>query len=263
MSGAAERHSAISVTGFQTAHTLCGEASFRVQTLALLKKDIRAELRTRIALCAVGVFTFSSLLLLALATSSLKQETVLDPRGVMRPAWDGIAKMGMLWVLLCFSAFSGLAHSFVHEETTGTAQTLRLCMQPEAVFAAKLLFNLLLLTVIAFVVTPVYALITDMPIGDPVRFLALMFSGCIGLSASATIVAALTSRARGTGALYGAVGLPMLAVFLILLLNAAHTLYMRDVALAQSVKDTGGLLSFGVMIIALSGLLFHFVWEDL
>ena len=40
---------------------------------ALFLKDLRAELRTKVAVSAVGVFTFSSLLLLALATAALKE----------------------------------------------------------------------------------------------------------------------------------------------------------------------------------------------
>src|SRR5579875_90057 len=232
------------------------------QARTILMKDLKAELRTRVALCAVGVFTFASLLLLALATESLKQELVADPRGVMRPAWGAPAKMGMLWVLLCFAAFSGLSHAFVHEEETGTAFTVRLYASPEAVYAGKLLFNLLLLCGVAMVVTPIYMAITGLPIGQPIAFLVLMLSGCLGLASTATIIAALTSKARGSGALYGAVGLPTLVVFLLLLLNAAGSLYMRGAPAILHVKNIGGVLSFGVLIVAVSALLFNYVWED-
>ncbi|CEK13708.1 ABC-type transport system involved in cytochrome c biogenesis, permease component [Chthonomonas calidirosea] len=232
------------------------------QAYTILRKDIKAELRTRVALCAVGIFTFAALLLLALATESLRQEFVVDPRGVMRPAWNAPAKMGMLWVLLCFAAFSGLSHAFVHEEETGTALTLRLYATPEAVYAGKLLFNLLLLCGVALVVTPIYMAITGLPMGEPIAFLVLMLSGCLGLASTATIIAALTAKARGSGALYGAVGLPMLVVFLLLLLNAAGTLYMQGAPTILNVKNIGGALSFGVLIVAVSALLFNYIWED-
>jgi heme exporter protein B len=104
--------------------------------------------------------------------------------------------------------------------------------------------------------------ITDMGFGQPAVFLAMMLSGCLGLAAAATIVAALTAKAQGTGALYGALGLPILIVFLMLLLNAATTLYTRDAPLIRIVKDIGGLLSYGVLLVTLSAMLFHFVWED-
>jgi ABC-type transport system involved in cytochrome c biogenesis permease component len=228
----------------------------------LLAKDLRAELRTKVALSAVGLFSFASLLLLALTTAGLKDAMIVVSGDTVRPAWDAQSKMGMLWVLLCFAAFAGLSHSFVHEEETGTVSALRLSMSAEAVYAGKLLLNLLILFGVAVTVTPTYMLMTGMPVGSPGVFALLMFSGCLGLGGTATIVAALTAKARGSGALFGAIGLPLLVVFLILLLNAARTLYTRDAALVRIVKDVGGLLSFGISIVALSAVLFHFVWEE-
>ena len=40
--------------------------------VSLFRKDVRAEMRTKVAFSAIGVFTFSSLLLLALATATLQ-----------------------------------------------------------------------------------------------------------------------------------------------------------------------------------------------
>ena len=45
---------------------------------SLFLKDIRAELRTKVAFSAIGVFTFASLLLLALATATLKEAKALS-----------------------------------------------------------------------------------------------------------------------------------------------------------------------------------------
>lgn len=241
---------------------------------ALFLKDVRAELRTKVALSAVGVFTFASLLLLALATATLKEvQTVnlfrlpdtltLDQlREQMHPAWSASSKMGLLWVLLCFAAFAGLAHTFVHEEETGTTTALRLSMSPGAVYAGKLTFNLVLLFAIALVITPIYMAITGMPLASPPVFLLMMFSGCVGLAGAATIVGALAAKAGGTGALYGAIGLPLLVVFLLLLLNAANTLFTVDASLVRIVKDVGGLLSYGILLIAVSALTFTYVWEE-
>ena len=68
-------------------------------------------------------------------------------------------------VLLCFAAFTGLSHAFVHEEETGTTLALRLSMPATAVYAGKLLFNLMLITMVTVIVTPFYMLITGMGAG--------------------------------------------------------------------------------------------------
>jgi len=244
------------------------------QAFALLKKDLKAELRTKVAISAVGVFTFASLLLLGLATAVLKQVSTLNPLRLpdplrvsdvikqLHPAWDSPSKMGLLWVLFCFAAFAGLAHSFVHEEETNTVTALRLSMSAEAVYTGKLFFNLIVLFVIMIVVTPIYMAMTGMSIGSPMAFVAVMVSGGIGLAATATIIGALAAKAQGTGALYGALGLPLLLVFLMLLLNAAATVYVVNAPALRIIKDVGGLFSFGVLIISMSVMLFHFVWEE-
>jgi len=255
----------------QTAVT---RVSWWQQAFALLRKDLKAELRTKVAISSVGIFTFASLLLLGLATAALKEVPTIKLLGLtypisfdtlvgkQQPAWDSPSKMGMLWVLFCFAAFAGLAHSFVHEEETNTVAALRLSMAPGAVYTGKLLFNLIVLFAIMAVVTPVYIAMTGMTIGSPLVFLTVMLSGGIGLAATATIIAALAAKAQGTGALYGALGLPLLLVFLMLLMNAAATVYVVNAPTLRIVKDVGGLFSFGVLIISMSGMLFHFVWEE-
>ncbi len=232
------------------------------EALALFGKDLRAELRTKVAVSSVGLFALSALMLIALATSTLKDAQSLNGRGEILPSWDAASRFGMLWVLLCFAAFAGLSHSFVHEEQTGTTTALRLNMSALGVYAGKLLYNFALVVAITLVTAPLYMAAVELGVGQPLAFAATMVSGCIGLAASATFVAALAAKSRGTGALYGALGLPMLLVFLVLLLNAARTLYNPDMPALRVIKDVGGLLSFGVFLIALSALTFHYVWED-
>ena len=243
---------------------------------ALFLKDVRAELRTKVAVSAVGIFAFASLLLLGLATRTLKDVktlheldlavrplySLIEIRAKSSPSWENASKMGVLWVLLCFAAFAGLAHTFVHEEETGTVTALRLTMSSGGVYAGKLAFNMMLLFAVALLVTPSYMLLTGMPTGSWIVFLLVMCGGCLGLGSTATIIAALAAKARGTGALFGAIGLPLLTVFLLLLLNAANTLYNREASLLRQVQDIGGLFSFSVLLIAISALTFHFVWED-
>ena len=251
-----------------------GRHAWLHQARALVLKDLRAELRTKVAISSVGVFTLSSLLLMALATRALKEAATVNLltlpdvvsqtqlRAVMVPAWDPAGKMGLLWVLLCFAAFAGLSHSFVHEEATGTSTALRMAISPSAVYTGKLVYNFVLLETIEIVVTPLYMLVTGMQTGPPAAFFLLMLGGCVGRAGAATVVAALTAKAQSTGALYGAVGLPLLIVFLVMLLNGASTLYAADYSTIRLVKDIGGLFSYGILLIAVSALTFHFVWEE-
>ena len=245
------------------------------QARALLLKDFRAEVRTRVAVNSVGLFAFASLLLIALSMGELGKIyaihilklpldsiTLADVNGALFPAWSNTSKMGLLWTLLCFAAFAGLAHSFVHEEETGSVTALRLTMSAEGVYAGKLAFNLTLLSAIAAIITPFYMMLTRMQHGNWLVFIIVMLAGCLGLGSTATIIAALAAKAKGSGALFGAIGLPVVAVFLLLLLNAAYTLFNPHAATVRVVQDVGGLLSFGVLIVAVSAITFRFVWNE-
>lgn len=249
------------------------------QAAALFLKDLRAELRTKVAVSAIGVFTISALFLIILATVSLvgaesisagaRAGIVGSPTGKttitladLRPAWSAVSKMGILWVLLCYAAFTGLSHGFVHEEEGGTVTALRLSMPAGAVYAGKLIFNFALVVAVAIVVTPVYMFVTGMPVGSPLVFLSVMASGCFGLASAATIISALAAKAGGSGALYGALGLPLLVVFLMLLLNAANSAFTIDAPTVRLVRDIGGLFSYGVLMTAVSAMTFSFAWEE-
>ncbi len=233
------------------------------QAIALLRKDLRAEFRTRTAISAIGVFSLASLFLLALATATLKELTFLDNvTGTLKLSWQPPSKFGILWILFFFAAFSGLAHSFVHEEEAGTVTALRLMLLPEAIYAGKLFFNFLMVFSVVIVVTPLYMLITGMPLGNPLVFIGVLIGGCLGLSATATIIGAIAAKAQNKGALFGALGLPILVVFLMLLMGAAQTLFTVVPSAVRILRDVGGLFSFAILLITVSVLTFRFIWED-
>ena len=218
------------------------------QAFAIFAKDLRAELRNRAALNAILLFAITALVVVGLAMGPRRMDIAL--------------KAALMWIVLFFAAFSGLAHVFIHEEETGTVTALRLSAAPGAVYAGKLLFNLLLLAVIAVVVVPLFVLMLDLRLERPLAFIGVLFSGCIGLGAAATIVAAIIAKARGKGALYGALGFPILLPLLFIAVDATRATLDAQAMPGILFRDISGLVAFAVMLITASSLLFPFVWED-
>lgn len=217
------------------------------QAMAILAKDLRAELRNRAALNAILLFSITTLIVVGFAIGPGSVPTVM--------------KAALLWVVLFFAAFSGLAHVFLHEEETNTVMALRLCSLPGAVYAGKLMFNLLLLLVITALVLPLFVLIIHFQLERPLAFFAVLVSGSLGLGAAATIVAALIAKARGKGALYGALGFPILLPLLIIAVDGTR-LTLSDAPVEILFRDIVGLVSFAVMLVTASALLFPYIWED-
>jgi heme exporter protein B len=83
----------------------------------------------------------------------------------------------------------------------------------------------------------------------------------VALGAGATIVAAIVAKARGKGALYGALGFPILLPLLMMAVRATQ-LTMTDVSNGDIARDLVGLASFGIMLITMSLVLFPFLWEE-
>lgn len=227
---------------------LLPSSSFLAQAQAVLAKDLRAELRNRAALNSILLFAVTALVVVGFSTAG----SPIEPR----------LKVALLWVVLFFAAFSGLSHVFIHEEETATSLALRLSASPGAVYAGKLLFNLLLLFGITAVVAPMFLLMVDLRLERPFAFLAVLTSGCLGLGAAATIVAAIIAKARGKGALYGALGFPILLPLLMMAVRAMQVTLLPSAPVGTILRDIGGLLAFAVMLITASFLLFPFVWED-
>jgi heme exporter protein B len=116
----------------------------------------------------------------------------------------------LLWIILVFSALSGLSRSFVKEEEAGTMDVLRLSARPQAVFLGKLFFNLTLLAALEVVIVPSFILIMEYNVAFPGFFVAMVISAGLGLGAGTTIVAAMIARASARGALFAALSFPLL-----------------------------------------------------
>ncbi len=121
-------------------------SSLLSESLAVLGKELTSELRSRVALNAVGLFALTTLIAVAYQIGPYKIEEADRPHLLS----------ALLWIILFFGATSGLARVFVKEEDAHTAKTLRLAARPLAVFFGKLVFNLILLLALESLVVPLY-----------------------------------------------------------------------------------------------------------
>jgi len=208
---------------------------------------MRIEFRERTAVSAVLLFAVTSLVVVGFALSG----EALEPD----------VAVPLLWVVLFFAAFSGLAHVFTEEEEGATAMALQMAADAGAVYGGKLLYNACLLGAVACVAVPLFLAVTGMPVPQVGRFVAVISSGCAALAAAATITAAIIAKARARGALFGALGFPVVLPLLIMAVVATRHALAPGAAEWSWSRDVGGLLSYGVMMVSASALVFPVVWE--
>lgn len=221
---------------------------------AVVVKEVRVEWRTKLAVGSTLLFSLCSLTAMAYTIG----ETKLQP----------VVESALLWVVLLFAAMSGLSRSFVREDEMATADNLRLYARPSTVLAGKLLFNLAFMAVIEVVTTPLFFVVlpTKLDTADT-RMLAIVIAlGGVGLAATSTFVAALISQASSAGAkgaLFFVVSFPALVP---VLMAATHGTLAALAPLGVS-PEVGRnsivtLISYDMVVIAASYLLFGWVWRE-
>ncbi len=217
------------------------------RSFAVYAKDLRQELRTRYALNAILMFGITTL---AVVSFSLGQSGLS-------------AKLlgALFWVIMFFSAMSGLAQVFIREEETGTALALRLTADPDSIYIGKLLFNLTLLSAMTVIVTPLFFVFTDAPTANLLRFMSVLVLGVIGLCGATTLVASIIAKASVKGALFSVLSFPILMPLLITLVSASQKIF-EGLPLAEVAAELQFLIAYAVVMITASVMLFKFVWQE-
>jgi heme exporter protein B len=232
---------------------LPGRVSWVNQAALVFSKEARIELRTKQAVGATLLFAFVTLCVLAylLALKSVRLDV----------------DAALLWIVLFFTAMSGLSRVFVREEEMLTANALRLTVLPSAVYAGKLLFNWILLAAVQMVVCPLLfvalgANVTSSHFG---LLFAILLLGGIGLAGGSTFVAALVAPASGGGirsSLFVVAAFPVLVPLLLAATSATvAALSPYSVPAGTASNDCIVLASYDTVIVTASFLLFGYVWN--
>jgi len=222
---------------------------FLRRTLAVARKDLRSELRTRYALNALGMFVVITVMVLAFST---RTEVSLTTSIVA----------GLLWVSMFFTAVTGLGRSFVSEEERGTSLLLRLTVSPTPVYFGKLLINILLSLVGNLLIAVLFFLLmAGTEVKSPATLTLVVVLSSLGFASSMTIVAAIIARSSSKGTLYPVLSFPIVLPLMILGID----LLRRSIAGVAVEKMTGDLLLLAIysaLVVVVSYILFDFLWKE-
>ncbi|MBU1096787.1 MAG: ABC transporter permease [Ignavibacteriae bacterium HGW-Ignavibacteriae-2] len=215
---------------------------------ALFKKDWQSELRTRYAINALAMFI---LVTISVILFSVGNENISE-----------YLTGGLLWVVIFFSAMSGLSRAFVSEEERGTTFTLQLIAKPSTVFTGKLTFNILLVFLMNIAITILFFLLFDSFIIKAFdTFFAAFVLGNFGIAISSTMIAAIISKASSKGTLYPVLSFPILLPLILTLLELTK-FAMDGQVVADSLVELAVLLSYDVIMLTAAYMLFDFIWKD-
>lgn len=169
---------------------------------------------------------------------------------------------GLLWVVIFFSAMSGLSRAFVSEEDRGTTLTLQLIAAPSTIFNGKLIFNVVLVYLMNIAIIILYTLLFESFViqNFSVFFLAALF-GSFGIAVSSTIIAAIISKASAKGTLYPVLAFPILLPLILILLELTKS-SIDGKSLDSVFVELAVLVCYDVIMLTASYMLFDFIWKD-
>ncbi len=214
---------------------------------AVLDKDLRCEFRTKYALNAILLFAVTTLTVVSFSVGQFG----LAPE----------IHAALYWIIIFFSAMSGLARAFVREEEAGTVHALRLAASPTVVYLGKLAFNVILMAILEIVVFPLFVIMMGLRVENYALFLAVLVLGSAGLASLATIIAAIVAKANVKGALFTILSFPPLLPLLITCIRGTR-LALEGADMAAAAPELRLLIAYSVVMVTASLMLFEFVWND-
>lgn len=189
--------------------------SFLRGATAIIGKDLRLELRTR---RTAGLVIVLGLLIVTVLGLGL------------RPGEGGRGAAAILWVAYLFSGMLCFERTMsVEREDNALAALVLSPAGPGALYAAKLVANLVMILAVAAVATPVGVAFFGLDLAaPPAQLLAVLGLSLLGLAAVGTLFSAAVSGRRAGGAL------PLLVLPLLLPLVLVSTAQLAALESGQS-----------------------------
>ncbi|HEU4480448.1 MAG TPA: heme exporter protein CcmB [Actinomycetota bacterium] len=245
--------------------TLAGrsDAGFVAKTVALVRKDLRIETRSRDTLPPMLAFSLAVTLLLAftLPTTTRLTSPLSTPAGTV-PLVDVLS--GFLWITILFAGLIGFARTFEVERAEGAVDSLLLVpVDRSSLFLAKTMANLTYVIVVQLFLVPVFLLLFQVSLGSGwVPLVGVLFLVDIGFVAIGTLFSALAARTRSRELMLPILALPALVPIFIAAVELTSDLLLGGGFTAIAERGWFGILvAFDVIFGVLGALAFEYALD--
>jgi heme exporter protein B len=219
----------------------------------MLTREIRQLIRKELMLEWKQKYAFNGLLMYVISTvfiCYLSFRQIVDP-----PTWNAL-----FWIILLFAAVNGSAKSFL-QESRGRQLYLYTLASPQAVILSKVFYNQGLMLLLGLINLLFYSVFVGNPVQDLPLFLLALLLGSVGFASALTMISAIASRAGHNTTLMAILGFPVLIPLLITTIRFSKNA-MDGIAWTATSHYVVILLGLNVLILALSFLLFPYLWRD-
>lgn len=220
------------------------------QISVLIGKEFRLEWRQRYALNGMLLYIVSTVFVCFLCFSLRRNQ--LTPM-----VWNAL-----FWIILLFTAINAIAKSFV-QERSGRLLYYYTLISPQKIILSKIVYNTLLMLVLAGLGFGIYTLVMGVPGEDMdlLLFVVNLVLGAVGFAASLTLVAGIASKAENSATLMAVLSFPVVLPLLLMLIRVSKNA-LDGLDRSVSLDEIGTLLAIDAIVLALSVMLFPYLWRS-
>lgn len=215
---------------------------------SLIWKEVTLEWRQRYALSGMLLYVVSTVFVCYLSFNLKRNE--LTPI-----VWNTI-----LWIILLFTAVNAIARSF-EQERHGRLLYYYTLASPQAIILSKIIYNTLLMLVLAGIGFGFYVFVMGNPVDDMGLYLVSIALGSVGFASVLTLVAGIASKAENSGTLMAVLSFPIILPMLLMTIRLAKNA-LDGLDPSVSADEIGTMLAIDAIVITLSYLLFPYLWRS-
>lgn len=226
-----------------------GAGAYLRKVLAVVAKDVAAELRTREMMFSMFIFSLLVILIFNFAFDLRADNvTVLAP--------------GVLWVAISFSGMLGLSRSFILEKDRGALEGLLLTpVDRGAIYLGKVIGNVLFIGVVTLIVLPLFIVFFNQSLAFLPALAGVALLGIIGLAGVGTLFSAMAIHTRAREVLLPIMLFPVVVPVIIAAVRLTAAV-LDGTPFDEVQKWLALVVAFDVIFLTASMMLFDFVVEE-
>ncbi len=217
-----------------------------IQTL--IKKEFQLEFRNKVSISSMLLYVVSTIFICFQSFKEIPDAQV----------WTAL-----LWIIILFSAVNAVNKSFFAENKS-QQMYFYLLTSPQNIIIAKIIYNVILINVLAMISYIIYNTVLKMP-GEDSGFSAqlwlVLMLGATGISSILTLVSAMAAKTNNNLGLISILAFPVMIPLIITTLKASKNA-AELISFSANAKYIIMMGSLDVLIIALAFILFPYLWRE-
>lgn len=216
--------------------------------LAVIWKDLAAELRSREVLTSMLVFALLVILIFNFALE-------------LQPGLQKSLTSGILWVTFAFAGTLGLNRSMAMEKDRGCLDGLLLApVDRSAIFFGKALSNLIFMLIVAAIILPLFSLLYNVNLINPGLILVILL-GSVGYVAVGTLLSTMAVQTRTRDVMLPILLFPLVIPVLISAIKGSSG-FLEGLEMVEIMPWLNLLIVYDVIFIAVAFMVFDYVVEE-